>query len=183
MKKALVKLANRVEYQPRPEELEGWCAGCRICETICSMHNEGACNPKVSRIRIVSWDPSIDVPVTCRQCADPLCAKACPVSAFVETETEGVLTVDRELCIGCGACAEACPFGAITINPRTGIAGKCDLCGGEPLCIEYCPANVLKLFTSESNKEGKMEQWARMLQEQKSKAQISRKEVSSGGDQ
>jgi carbon-monoxide dehydrogenase iron sulfur subunit len=185
VKKAVAKpkLPLRVEYQPTPEKLEGWCAGCRLCEVLCSLQNIGICNPKASRIRVISWQPSVDVPVTCRQCKDPLCAEVCPVDAFVETAIEGVLRVEPEQCIGCGACAEACPFGAISIDPSTGLAGKCDLCGGQPLCIEYCPADVLKLLTSESNRQEKMEQWARVVQEQKEKAETVLREIAAGSEQ
>jgi len=51
--------------------------------------------------------------------------------------------VDETLCIGCGACVEACPFGAMSLHPDTGLAMVCDLCGGEPKCVERCPLDVL----------------------------------------
>ena len=57
------------------------------------------------------------------------------------------MTVAEEKCTNCGACNKACikagRGGAITFNPKTGIAQVCDLCGGEPQCAKYCPSNVL----------------------------------------
>jgi len=58
-----------------------------------------------------------------------------------------LVEVDSSRCIGCGACAEACPFGVIHV--LRGIAIKCDLCGGDPECVKHCTPNALKLMTSE----------------------------------
>lgn len=44
---------------------------------------------------------------------DCICLYVCPVGA---TDTENG-TIDAEKCIGCGACAKACPSGAISMVP------------------------------------------------------------------
>ena len=44
-------------------------------------------------------------------CSDAPCAAVCPVDCFVRTE-DGVVLHDKDLCIGCGYCFYACPFGA-----------------------------------------------------------------------
>ena len=45
---------------------------------------------------------------------DCLCLYVCPTGA---TDTENSV-IDPEKCIGCGACAEACPSGAISLVPK-----------------------------------------------------------------
>ncbi len=65
---------------------------------------------------------------------------------------EGVLAIDPAKCDGCGACVEACPYGAIKIV--NGKAVKCDLCvfaGGEPRCVLSGAARVV--YTNEEIEE------------------------------
>lgn len=138
-----------VAYTAAMDSPEAFCAGCRICELSCAVQHTGVSSASAARIRVVSWEPSVDVPVVCRQCAEAPCAAACPVDAFVLNDAK-VLAVDEDRCIGCGACAEACPFGAITLLPESDKAVKCDLCGGHPKCVEVCPASVLELLEKEN---------------------------------
>jgi len=82
----------------------------------------------------------------------------CPTKA-ISRNNLGVNQVDRELCIGCGECVSACPFGAINIPENEEIPISCDLCGGDPQCVYYCPREVL-IYTSDEglarNKRGKI---------------------------
>ncbi len=49
-------------------------------------------------------------------------------------------------CLGCGDCVDVCAFGAITINPETGIAEvdeeRCTSCGA---CVKACPRGIIEL--------------------------------------
>lgn len=49
-------------------------------------------------------------------------------------------------CLGCGDCVKVCEFGAITINPETGLAEvdeeKCGACGQ---CVKACPRHIIEL--------------------------------------
>jgi Fe-S-cluster-containing dehydrogenase component len=77
-------------------------------------------------------------PIVCRQCVNPLCMQNCPAKAINRDAKTGIVNINESLCLGCRACVDACPFGAISIDPKTSKPIKCDLCGGEPACIKVC---------------------------------------------
>lgn len=136
------------------------CSSCRICELICSFKHEGVFNPAKSRVKVVRVEPpAYDFPIACHQCAKPPCKNACPVNA-INKDHNGILCVDKKLCIGCGACIQACPFGAISLNPDNGIAMMCDLCGE---CVKRCPPETLKLLTPEAISNQKAILYAKKL--------------------
>jgi len=62
--------------------------------------------------------------------------RSCPVDCFYTT-ADGVVLHSKDLCIGCGYCFYACPFGAPQY-PRVGNFGsrgkmdKCTYCAGGP---------------------------------------------------
>lgn len=120
------------------------CSGCRICQMICSLTHEGAIEIERSRIR-VSSDPfrGASTIVVCRQCHDAPCYYACPESAIELDQTNGAVVIDEERCTGCRTCEEACPFDAILFFEEDGKAYKCDLCGGDPECVKWCPMSSL----------------------------------------
>lgn len=122
------------------------CTGCRICELYCSLHHDRVLNPRKARLRVVRAEPAIDQPIACRQCADPPCAKVCPTRAIERDERADLVVVKERECIGCGACVEACPFGAIWLHPERKVAIKCDLCG---VCVPRCPVKALRVVTPE----------------------------------
>jgi len=127
------------------------CCGCRICEMACSMTHLGIFNPKKGLLRVeINRLPSlgtassqIDVPVVCLQCDSAPCSEACPEGAIAKSAT-GAWVIDKEQCIGCGLCVDACSYGMIALDTQEdGYARKCDLCAGIPLCVEYCPMGAL----------------------------------------
>jgi len=70
------------------------------------------------------------------------------VGALSKDETNGAILVDVDpasasVCIGCGACVDACPFGIAILHPETGTAIICDLCGGDPACVERCATGAI----------------------------------------
>lgn len=121
------------------------CTGCKVCEMICSLHHEDEINPIKSRIHVISWeDEGIDIPMTCQQCEDPPCEAVCPTHAIYRDNETGAMLIKEESCIGCRMCISACPFGAPTVRPDTREVIKCDLCLGEPQCVEFCSSQAIQ---------------------------------------
>ena len=114
------------------------CSGCRLCEIICSLEHEGIIWPEASRIRIYEFIPGINIPHTCVQCPDYPCMEACNFDALAVDESTGAILVEEEKCTECGACVLACPGTVPRIPKGKGSVIICDLCGGNPKCVEIC---------------------------------------------
>ena len=124
------------------------CTGCRTCELSCVLFHERLINPQLSRnfVNIDYQDAHRTNVLYCQQCDDPKCLKACPTGALHVDETTGARVIDQDVCIGCQSCLNACIFAAggqgqsrIKYNKQTGTCFKCDLCGGDPMCVKRCP--------------------------------------------
>jgi Fe-S-cluster-containing dehydrogenase component len=67
----------------------------------------------------------------------------CPTGASAKAD-DGTVQIDKEKCIGCGACVSACPYNCRYVNEDSGVAEKCTLCtqqtseGGLPQCVTQC---------------------------------------------
>lgn len=123
------------------------CTGCRTCEIACSLAQKRTCNPYVSNISIVgSKKRGLFVPIVCQQCESAVCEEVCPAGAIERNSETGALTVSQDKCIGCRMCLIACPFGGMTLDIRNGHLWKCDLCGGDPMCVKFCEPNALQFI-------------------------------------
>ncbi len=131
---------------------EALCTGCQRCEINCTLVNDGVTSSYISRVKVTRnlmekngsgtlQDDWVYFPDTCRQCEDPWCGNACPVEAIYSTD-KGVKMVDKDKCIGCGACVEACPWHMPTLNPETNKSSKCIACGA---CVEGCITGALAI--------------------------------------
>jgi Fe-S-cluster-containing dehydrogenase component len=90
------------------------------------------------------------LPNACQHCHEPTCLPECPTGAITRS-TSGSVLIRADLCTGCGACAKACDFDAIRLEPRQTLAdgaglaamsaSKCDLCHehSAPACVSVCP--------------------------------------------
>jgi anaerobic carbon-monoxide dehydrogenase iron sulfur subunit len=130
------------------------CTGCGICEYACTLEKEESnLNPIRSRIRVVRMTPMFNFALACRFCEDAKCVTACPEKALSQSEKTGIIMVKEKKCKGCDWCIQACPHGGITIHPDSGLAVACDLCDGEPKCVEFCPEEALDLVCSDEESE------------------------------
>lgn len=130
---------------------EKWCLACHLCEYYCTFANSGETNivkalknAKLQpRIRIEEKD-NISFAVSCRHCEDALCAKSCIAGAI--SIVDGVVSVDKNKCVGCYTCIVSCPYGAI-MPSEEGIIRKCELCTQnateEPACVTACPNKAI----------------------------------------
>ena len=131
------------------------CTGCRICEMACSFARSGEFGPFKSAIWI--WkdeEKGIDLPVFCRHCLRPPCQKVCPVGAPQDgpirrdSQSGAVILSTSNGCIGCLECLRTCPFAAIRMDPQKEELVKCDLCGGQPQCVEWCPTGAIRFVAA-----------------------------------
>lgn len=134
---------------------EDKCVGCQRCEINCTLVNDGCVSSYISRVKVTrnlfssrnntglyTDEKWVYYPDTCRQCADPACANACPMKAIYADE-QGIKKIDEAKCVGCGACTAACPWHMPTVNPVTKKSSKCVQCGA---CAAGCPSGALTII-------------------------------------
>lgn len=125
------------------------CTCCHGCTIACISENnvpDGYYRNWVKKISKGTY-PNVRfhfLPRMCNNCEDAPCLNLCPTGATYRTEEDGVVHVNRDVCVGCHVCIDACPYGARFLNPITRTADKCDFCyhritqGIEPACVTTC---------------------------------------------
>jgi len=103
------------------------CVGCGACAFACKAENntrnraEGQSHNWADFVmktegvfpKVTHWV----MPVLCNHCSDAPCVKACPVTPKAMYKTpDGVTMHDDEICIGCRACQNACPYSHLDLN-------------------------------------------------------------------
>lgn len=89
------------------------CVNCSSCVDACGRRH------KYSRLQLRGLQvENYLFPTACRHCEDPVCL-LCSVNGIVRLRT-GEITIVEDNCIGCGACAERCPYGNISMHPVVG---------------------------------------------------------------
>jgi CRP-like cAMP-binding protein/Fe-S-cluster-containing dehydrogenase component len=128
------------------------CTRCDACVNACADAHDGVTRLIREGLR---FDQYL-VATSCRQCRDPLCMVGCPVGSIRRRNSLEVIIEDW--CIGCGLCAQNCPYGNINLHPFEVMADdpehpdrkkatvrekatSCDLCTHlkEPSCVYACP--------------------------------------------
>lgn len=138
--------------------------GCTACVDACATENGWKTNgdPQVESqwvrkvtIRDKTTGAERSMPVMCQHCAEPPCAQVCPTGASFK-RADGIVLVDKHICIGCRYCMMACPYKARSFvhhevedqkpnAPRgMGTVESCTFCvsridrGEGPVCAEAC---------------------------------------------
>jgi anaerobic carbon-monoxide dehydrogenase iron sulfur subunit len=119
------------------------CIACGKCELACAFAHGRNGTPSKTRINVFRRGPEKGIPVVCFQCYDPACVAICPTSALARDPGTGAIEMLRERCISCRMCVAACPFGNMLWDDSCNLVQKCDLCGGEPRCVPFCPTGAL----------------------------------------
>jgi Fe-S-cluster-containing hydrogenase component 2/CRP-like cAMP-binding protein len=86
------------------------CTGCSNCIDACERRH-GQSRLQLRGIQVGNYL----FPAACRHCSDPACL-LCSVSGIVRLPS-GEIQIVEESCIGCGACAQRCPYGNISMHP------------------------------------------------------------------
>ncbi len=163
---------ERLPLQPRfrgyprlrshPETGEELCIGCLQCEFACAVAHSATKDMYAivasgerpgHRITVEAYGRKA-IPVNCNHCEEPACIMACPTGSVYRREEGGPVLVDREYCIGCHMCVQACPFGVMAMRCDGKAVFKCDLCitrlakGLEPACVSSCPTGAPAIRSS-----------------------------------
>ena len=136
---------------------------CTDCVTACNTENglSGGTKSTDSQwirkidIKQVKTGKTQSLPMMCQHCAEPPCVDVCPTGASFK-RADGIVLVDKHICIGCRYCVMACPYKARSFVheplerqkpdvPRgKGTVEGCTLCvhkvdrGESPACVSAC---------------------------------------------
>ncbi len=108
------------------------------------------------KLRDIQTGVVSNLPLMCQHCEKPPCVDVCPTGASFK-RADGIVMVDRHICIGCRYCMMACPYKArsfihadvaeqVVGAPRgKGCVESCNLCAnrlddgiGNTACAEAC---------------------------------------------
>lgn len=159
------------------------CVGCHACVVACKEWNTGGYGAALSdqdpygaepsgawlnRVHSFEVEPEreeraggaygaariVHFPKSCLHCEDAPCVTVCPTGASYKRADDGIVLVNEDICIGCGLCAWACPYGAREMDAAEGVMKKCTLCVDRiynanipeedrvPACVRTCPTNA-----------------------------------------
>lgn len=145
------------------------CIGCKACVTACKEANAMPADTRTAGMELYDAPADLNdytkniiqlyqedgrrsyVKRQCMHCIDPACVGACMIGALAKRE-HGIVTWDKDRCIGCRYCQMACPFGVpkfewAELDPYI---VKCEFCKDRPgdkqyvpACCEVCPREAV----------------------------------------
>jgi [DsrC]-trisulfide reductase subunit O len=125
----LIELAQARSPDEAVTSLQRWgllidasqCAeGCSACVDACfeenGIHDHGRPDQNAQWIRKVTLKDRQTgfvqtLPLMCQHCEEPPCVDVCPTGASFK-RADGIVLVDKHICIGCRYCMMACPYKA-----------------------------------------------------------------------
>lgn len=139
------------------------CIRCKACEVQCQIHNTPSADIKLGVVMSQAGDPEAAPPehisafLPCFHCEQPWCVAVCPTKAMVRRPEDGIVYVNKKLCVGCQACIVVCPWKVPKLNQATGKIMKCDYCrdrleaGRKPACVAACTTHALSFGPAEKD--------------------------------
>lgn len=170
---SLVELAKARSPEPPASDRNRWgllidadkcMRGCNVCVDACSKENgfystgHPETDPQwIRKVEVANTRSgrTTTLPVMCQHCTYAPCVDVCPTGASFQ-RADGIVLVDKHICIGCRYCMMACPYKARSfvhedqynqkpLVPRgKGVVESCTLCvqridrGRQPACVEAC---------------------------------------------
>ena len=148
-------------------------SGCDACVTACKEefnlqpgHRPQTTSQYIRKVQLKNLESGwvTSLPLMCQHCETAPCVDVCPTGASFR-RADGIVLVDKHICIGCRYCMMACPYKArsfvheelhdqIDYAPRgKGTVESCTMCahrvdaGVIPACVQACDAEGHKAIT------------------------------------
>ncbi len=147
------------------------CINCKACEVACKEQNGVQLGADKQRIWVSSYENNIFGnpfvafhPSQCNHCIDAPCVSVCPTGAS-HFAAGGLVMADKDKCILCKGCMEACPYDARFVDDKYVAVDKCTFCYDTRLtqgktttaCQATCPTKV-RLLGDLDDEEGELVQ-------------------------
>jgi molybdopterin-containing oxidoreductase family iron-sulfur binding subunit len=173
-------------------DAERCASGCTACVDACHEENgvAGAGRPATDAqwirkvgLRDRATGREFHLPLLCQHCEHPPCVDVCPTGASFR-RADGIVLVDKHICIGCRYCMMACPYKARSFiheaiegqkphAPRgKGTVESCTLCvhrvdagRASPACVDACAkeGHAALLFGDLNDPNGELAKALRQL--------------------